>query len=164
MLRGSFCLCWASWPARTEPADCFSALMTVAFCHLSCAILLMFQCEKWHDSEPVSLQWSWNIPIRQIAHGHGDNRPPVLPLQESTAHATVHRMADAGRRFVCSLHTTCSECTAKALTPMWLQGSPSQGTPEAGRLWGLTFLCILLPSEDHSRTDTGGRQWWRWQS
>lgn len=32
------------WAARTtEPADCFSALMTVAFCHLSCATLLMFQ-------------------------------------------------------------------------------------------------------------------------
>lgn len=82
----------------------------------------------------------------------------MLLLHESTAHAAMHRMADARRCFVCSLHTTCSECTAKALTPMWLQGSPSQGTPEEGWLWGLAFLCILLPSEDHSIIEHRGRQ------
>lgn len=81
----------------------------------------------------------------------------MLPLHESTAHAAVHRMADAGRRFVCSLHTTCSECTAKGINSHVAAGKSFPRYSREGWLWGLAFLCILLPSEDHSRTEHGGK-------
>lgn len=59
-------------------------------------------------------------PDHSESHGEpSENRPPVLPLHESTAQAAVHTTVTSRPPFSVLAHVTCSECTAvEVVIPM----------------------------------------------
>lgn len=169
---------WAEMPGLKEPQRAFLSLLSLLACkNRTCRLLFCSDDSCFLSSVmchliDVSVRWMTydSEPAHKSTVELKDSYTPNHSWswwQQATGAATAWAYSacscaqNGWRRppFVCSSHTTCSECTTKALTPMWLQGSPSQVLQRKGSYGGWHFCAYYCPLKI-----TGGRQWWRWQS